>query len=58
MLKTIEVTFIENNLKKFEDVEDDTMQNKGSYIRFKNNRGETIYINSENVLMFVEYDQK
>lgn len=52
MLKLVEVTFIDNTIRRFKDVKDDSFERKDCYLRFKNEKGETIYINIDKILMW------
>ena len=56
-LKKIEVTFIDNTIRRYKNVIDDTMEKKDTFIRFKNDKGESIYINVDKILMFSMTDQ-
>ena len=58
MLKHVEVTFRDNSIRRFDGVLDDTFERKDSYLRFKNEKGETIYLHNGAILMFSVCDQK
>lgn len=58
MLKHVEVTFRDNSIRRFDDVLDDSFERKDSYLRFKNQKGETIYLHNGAILMFAVIDQK
>ena len=49
----LEITFIDNTIRRFKDVKDGTFERKDSFLRFKNEKGETIYINIDKILMWV-----
>lgn len=58
MLKHVEVTIRDNSVRRFDNVLDDSFERKDSYLRFKNEKGETIYIHNGAILMFAVSDQR
>lgn len=58
MLKIVEMTFVGGEIRRFKDVIDGTFERRDVYMRFKNKQEETIYINTDNVLMMCVKDQK
>ena len=57
MKKIIEITFVGGEIRRFFGVIDGSFERKDKFMRFKNDKEETIYINTDNVLMFCSKDQ-